>query len=110
MFQEHRGIERQDHLDKSECSDQGSIEYPFSIDKVAQISITNMQPLFRKQDPILTDVELEDILHGSQSPSKLYSPRNIQRFQGRTSSLPTPPLPYHHSACRRQVWAFEEPG
>ena len=57
----------------------------------------------------LPGVESEDILHRSQSPSKLYSPGYIQRFQGVISVLPTPWLPHHYSACRQIVRAFKDP-
>ena len=64
---------------------------------------------FCEQDPILPGVESENILHRSQSPSKLYSTRNIQSFQGGIPVLTTSWIPHHQSACRSQVRDFEEP-
>ena len=96
--QEHRVIERQDHLDKSKCSVHGSIEDPCSIDKFSKVILPHMRHIFREQNTILPGVESEDILHGSQPTSKLNSPVYIQSFQGGISVLPTPWLPHHHSS------------
>ena len=77
MGKEHFSTQTQDHLDKSKYSGQGSSEDPFSTDKVAQGILPVMQYLFCEQNPILTDVKSENLLHGIQSPRKTHSPRNI---------------------------------
>ena len=109
MGQENFSIEILDHSENPNVVAKDQVKIPLGLIKLHKEVLLTCNIFFCEQYPILPEVESEDIIHGSQSPRKLHSLRNIQIFQGGISVLPTSWLPYHPISFIRRVWSFEDP-
>ena len=96
-------------LGKTECSGQESSEYPCRIDKFLQGNLPHMRHHFVNKIPLLLPLSQKIYFKAVNNLENHTVQQNIQSLQRGIPVLPTSWNMHHHSACRRQVWASEDP-